>query len=126
MKKEIISTKKAPAAIGPYSQGVKFENLIFVSGQIPVNPETGEVSEDIRKQAAQSMTNIKNILEADGASLDDVVKTTIFIKDLSNFAAVNEVYASFFSGSYPARSCVEVSNLPKGVGLEIEVIAVIK
>lgn len=124
MNKEVISTNKAPSAIGPYSQGIKLGNFIFVSGQIPVNPETGEISKDIKEQAAQSMTNIKNILAESGASLDDVVKVTIFITDLNNFAAVNEVYGSFFSGSYPARSCVEVSKLPKDVGLEIEVIAV--
>ena len=124
MNKEVISTNKAPSAIGPYSQGIKVENFIFVSGQIPVNPETGEISKDIKEQAAQSMTNIKNILAESGASLDDVVKVTIFITDLNNFAAVNEVYGSFFSEGYPARSCVEVSKLPKDVGLEIEVIAV--
>lgn len=126
MKKEIIVSEKAPGAIGPYSQAVKFENLIFVSGQIPVNPESGEISKDIKEQAAQSMANIKNILEEAGASLDDIVKTTIFVKDLSNFETVNEVYKSFFSNTYPARSCVEVSKLPKDAGIEIEAIAAIK
>lgn len=126
MNREIILTSKAPAAIGPYSQGIKLENIIFVSGQIPVNPETGEVSKDIKEQTAQSMKNISSILEKSGASLEDVVKVTIFITDLSNFAEVNEVYGSFFTGSYPARSCVEVSKLPKGVDIEIEAIAIAK
>lgn len=126
MNKEVISTTNAPAAIGPYSQGISLENLIFVSGQIPVNPETGEISTDIKEQTKQSMKNIQNILKESGSSLDDVVKVTIFITDLSNFTDVNEVYGSFFTGNYPARSCVEVSKLPKGVGIEIEAIALRK
>ena len=94
MNKEIISTSNAPAAIGPYSQGISLENLIFVSGQIPVNPETGEISKDIKEQSKQSMKNIQSILKETGVSLDDVVKVTIFITDLSNFTDVNEVYGS--------------------------------
>lgn len=126
MNKEIISTSNAPAAIGPYSQGISLENLIFVSGQIPVNPENGEIPVDIKEQTKQSMKNLQNILKEAGSSLDDVVKVTIFITDLSNFTDVNEVYGSFFTGNYPARSCVEVSKLPKGVGIEIEAIALRK
>lgn len=126
MNKQIISTNNAPAAIGPYSQGISLENLIFVSGQIPVNPETGEIAKDIREQTKQSMKNIESILKQSGASLNDVVKITIFVTDLSNFTDVNEVYGSFFTENYPARSCVEVSKLPKGVGIEIEAIAVRK
>lgn len=126
MNKKIISTSNAPAAIGPYSQGISLENLIFVSGQIPVNPENGEIPVDIKEQTKQSMKNLQNILKEAGSSLDDVVKVTIFITDLSNFTDVNEVYGSFFTGNYPARSCVEVSKLPKGVGIEIEAIALRK
>lgn len=126
MNKEIISTSNAPAAIGPYSQGISLENLMFVSGQIPVNPENGEIPVDIKEQTKQSMKNLQNILKEAGSSLDDVVKVTIFITDLSNFTDVNEVYGSFFTGNYPARSCVEVSKLPKGVGIEIEAIALRK
>ena len=126
MNKEIISTSNAPAAIGPYSQGISLENLIFVSGQIPVNAENGELPVAIKEQTKQSMKNLQNILKEAGSSLDDVVKVTIFITDLSNFTDVNEVYGSFFTGNYPARSCVEVSKLPKGVGIEIEAIALRK
>lgn len=126
MNKEIISTSNAPAAIGPYSQGISLENLMFVSGQIPVNPENGEIPVDIKEQTKQSMKNLQNILKEAGSSLDDVVKVTIFITDLSNFTDVNEVYGSFFTGNYPARSCVEVSKLPKDVGIEIEAIALRK
>lgn len=122
--KNVISTKNAPAAIGPYSQGIETEKLVFVSGQIPVNPENGEVASGIVEQAHQSLKNVKSILEAQGIGMDNVIKTTIFITDMNNFKDVNEVYAKYFTGSFPARSCVEVSKLPKDVLIEIEAIAV--
>lgn len=123
MSKESISTKKAPSAIGPYSQGIKIGNLIFTSGQIPLNPETGELEMEIEKATVRVMENIKAILEEAGASLDDIIKTTIFLKDINDFNVVNEIYGQYFKGTLPARSCVEVSKLPKDVPLEIEVIA---
>ena len=127
MKKEIISTQKAPAAIGPYSQATKVGNFIFTSGQIPINPETGElVKGDIKEQARQVLENLKAVLEAAGSGLDKVVKTTVFINDMNRFGDVNEVYASFFTGNFPARSCVEVSRLPKDVAVEIEAIAIVE
>ncbi|WP_203249260.1 RidA family protein [Sporosarcina beigongshangi] len=126
MVKEIISTENAPGAIGPYSQAVKKDTFIFVSGQLPVNPQTDKISEDIKEQTTQSLNNVKKVLEAAGASLKDVVKTTVFLTDLSNFSVVNEIYGEFFTGGYPARSCVEVSKLPKDAGVEIEVIAILE
>lgn len=124
--KEIIKTDKAPAAIGPYSQAVKFSNLIFTSGQIPFVPETGQVVEgDVQAQTRQSLENVKAILESQGTSLDNVIKTTVFIKDMNDFPKVNEIYASYFTANQPARSCVEVARLPKDVLVEIEVIAYI-
>ena len=120
---EAISTKNAPAAIGPYSQALDMGCMVFVSGQIPVDPATGAMAEDVRAQAAQSLTNIKSILAEAGVGMDDVIKTTVFLADLGDFAAVNEVYASFFSEPYPARSCVQVAAIPKGAKLEIECIA---
>lgn len=125
--KDVIKTDKAPAAIGPYSQGIDTGSLVFVSGQIPVNPATGEVvtgDDPIVEQAHRSLQNVRNILEAKGLTLDNVVKTTIFISDMGNFQKVNEIYAEYFKGSFPARSCVEVSKLPKDVLIEIEAIAV--
>lgn len=122
--KTVVSTDKAPGAIGPYSQAIKVGNLLFASGQIPLNPATGAFPEGIEAQTKQALTNVKNILEAAGTSLDKVVKTTVFLSDMNNFAAMNGVYASFFSeGSYPARSAVEVARLPKDAMVEIEVIA---
>lgn len=126
MVKEVISTKNAPGAIGPYSQAIKKGNLIFVSGQLPVISKTGKMPEDIKEQTKQSLSNVKEILEAAGSSLEDVVKTTVFLKDLSNFTEVNEVYGEFFTENYPARCCVEVSRLPKDAGVEIEVIAILE
>ena len=124
MSKTVVATKNAPGAIGPYSQAIKTDNMVFVSGQIPINPETGEVPEGIAAQARQSLTNVKNILEAAGSSMDKVVKTTIFLKNIDDFAVVNEEYAKAFEGTeYPARSCVAVAKLPKDMNLEIEVIA---
>lgn len=120
-----VQTNAAPAAIGPYSQGVVCGSLIYTSGQIPVNPADGSVGATIAEQARQSLENVKAVVEAAGATLNDVVKTTVFIKDMDSFAAVNEIYASFFSGPVlPARSCVEVAWLPKDVLIEIEAIAV--
>ncbi|WP_439240312.1 MULTISPECIES: RidA family protein [unclassified Lonepinella] len=126
----IIHTDNAPAAIGPYVQAVDLGNLVFTSGQIPVNPATGEVPTDIVAQARQSLENIKAIVQQAGLSVADIVKTTVFVKDLNHFAAVNAEYERFFQENqhpnFPARSCVEVARLPKDVGLEIEAIAVRK
>ncbi|MBQ6280178.1 MAG: RidA family protein [Mycoplasma sp.] len=120
----VIKTKNAPAAIGPYEAGIKIGKFIFTSGQIPLDPATNElVSGSIEKQAHRSLKNIKGILEAEGYSLNDVVKTTVFLSDMNNFAAVNKVYAEYFVQNKPARSCVQVARLPKDVGIEIEVIA---
>ncbi|MCQ2550966.1 MAG: RidA family protein [Clostridia bacterium] len=122
--KKIIATDKAPAAIGPYSQAIVVGNMLFASGQIPIDPKTGEVVEaDITKQATQVFENIKEILLEAGSSLDKVVKTTCFISDMGNFGKVNEVYAKYFPENPPARSAVEVSRLPKDVMIEIEIIA---
>ncbi|WP_372996553.1 RidA family protein [Lutispora sp.] len=126
MVKEVISTTKAPGAIGPYSQGIKFGNLLFVSGQTPLNPETGKIAEgDVQSQARQCLENIKAILEAAGTNLDNVLKTTVFIKDMNSFSKINEIYAQYFTKNQPARSCVEVARLPMDVLVEIEVIAYI-
>ena len=122
--KEIISTTGAPGAIGPYSQAVKAGDFLFVSGQLPIDPATGAFPEGIQAQTRQSLTNVKAILEAAGSSMDKVVKTTVFLSDMNNFGAMNEVYATFFTeGSYPARSAVEVARLPKDALVEIEVTA---
>lgn len=123
--KQVISTANAPAAIGPYSQAIDLGSLVITSGQIPLDPATGTLPEGIRAQTRQSLTNVKSILEAAGLGMDAVVKTTVFLKDMNDFAAMNEVYASFFTeGCYPARSAVEVARLPKDALVEIEVIAV--
>lgn len=119
-----IATDKAPAAIGPYSQGIAAEGLVFVSGQLPIDPATGVMPEDVKEQARQSLTNLKAVLEAGGSSMEHVVKTTIFLSDINDFAAVNEVYASFFPQPCPARSCFAVAAIPKAAKLEIEAIAV--
>ena len=123
MSKNVISTKNAPAAIGPYSQAIEVDGLIFASGQIPIIPETGEIAKGIEAQTKQALTNVKGIMEEAGLTMDNIVKTTVFIKDMNDFAKVNEVYETFFTGSYPARSCVEVARLPKDVLIEVEVIA---
>ena len=123
MPKEIISTTNAPQAIGPYSQAVKTDSLIFISGQIPLNPMTGKLVEgSIEDEANQVLKNLKSICEAGGHSLDDAVKITIFLTDLGNFAIVNDVMKEYFSEPYPARATVEVSALPLGVNIEIEAI----
>lgn len=124
MSKAIVKTVDAPAAIGPYSQAVKAGDFLFCSGQIPLDPATGEVVEgDVRVQTERAMNNLVAVLQAGGASLDRVVKTTIFLIDLGDFGSVNETYAKFFTGDPPARACVEVSKLPKGVRVEIEATA---
>ncbi|MDO4788135.1 MAG: RidA family protein [Johnsonella sp.] len=125
MKKEIITTEKAPAAIGPYSQATKFGNLILTSGVIPVNPETGEIPESVEAQAEQAFTSLKALVEAGGSSMSNIIKTTVFIKNMNDFAKINEVYSRFFTAPYPSRSCVEVARLPKDVLLEIEAICYI-
>ena len=120
-----IHTNNAPAAIGPYSQAVQTGNMLFVSGQIPIDPATGEFAgNDITTQTNQSLTNIKNILAAAGYTLNDVVKTTVLLADIAEFAAMNAVYAEFFAEPYPARAAYQVANLPKGAKVEIEAIAV--
>ena len=122
--KKVISTTNAPAAIGPYSQAIEANGFVFASGQIPVNPETGEIPEGIEAQAEQVMKNVKNLLEAAGTSVDQVVKTGVFIKNMDDFATINGIYAKYFAKDCPARSCVEVARLPKDVLLEMEAIAV--
>lgn len=123
MAKTVIATTHAPGALGPYSQGIKLSDLIFCSGQLGLNPATGELLEGVRAQAEQAMKNLKAVLEAGGSSLDRIVKTTIFLKNMGDFPVVNEVYGSFFPGDKPARSTVEVAALPKGGQVEIEAIA---
>ncbi|MDD3415314.1 MAG: RidA family protein [Lachnospiraceae bacterium] len=123
MDKKVISTTKAPAAIGPYSQAIEVNGMIFTSGMIPINPETGEIVEGLQEQAKQALTNVKSLLESQGSEMGKIIKTTVFIKDMNDFAKINEVYATFFNGDYPARSCVEVARLPKDVLIEIEAIA---
>lgn len=123
--KKAISTNQAPQAIGPYSQGVETGKMLFVSGQIPINPETGEfVSDDIKEQTNQSLTNVKAILEAAGYTMEDVVKSTVLLNNINDFAAMNEVYGTFFEEPYPARAAFAAKDLPKNALVEIEVIAV--
>ncbi len=123
--KQIVSTANAPAAIGPYSQAVDLGNLVFTSGQIPIDPATGAIPEGIEAQARQSLANVKAVLAAAGVGMEQVVKTTVFLKDMNDFAAMNGVYAGFFpAGNYPARSAVEVARLPRDVLVEIEAVAV--
>lgn len=121
--KKVISTTSAPAAIGPYSQAIEVDGMVYTSGIIPVVPETGEIPEGSVEQAKQALQNLSNLLKAAGSSMDQVVKTTVFIKEMNDFAAINEVYKTFFTTDFPARSCVEVARLPKDVMLEIEAIA---
>ena len=124
MPKERINTEAAPAAIGPYSQGISTNGLVFVSGQLPIDPSTGAFAgETIQEQTEQSIKNIQAILEKKGLSLDDVVKTTVLLKDINDFAAMNEVYAKYFTGDCPARSAFQVVALPKDALVEIEAIA---
>ena len=124
---KVISTDKAPAAIGPYSQAVEVNGLVFTSGVIPIIPETGELVEGgIEKQAEQAIGNLKALIEASGAKIEDTIKTVVFIKDMNDFAKVNEVYGAFFGESKPARSCVAVAALPKAAKVEIECIVSLK
>ncbi len=124
MQKNIISTNKAPQAIGPYSQAVRFDNLLFVSGQIPIEPKSGEILKgNIKEQTKQILENLNSVLTAGGSSLNNVLRTTIFLTNLEDYAAVNEVYTQFFKESQPARSTVQVSRLPKDVQIEIDAIA---
>ena len=122
--KKIISTPKPPAAIGPYSQAIEVNGLLFTSGVIPIVPSTGELVEgDIEAQAEQAIGNLAALIEAAGAKIENTIKTTVFIKNMDDFTKVNEIYAKYFEGACPARSCVEVSKLPKGVLMEMEAIA---
>ena len=122
--KTVIATDKAPAAIGPYSQAIEVNGMVYTSGIIPVVPATGEIPEGSVEQAKQALTNLSNLLKAAGTDMDKVVKTTVFIKEMNDFAAINDVYKTFFTADFPARSCVEVARLPKDVMLEIEAIAI--
>ena len=125
--KTIISTPKAPAAIGPYSQAVLVDGMLFTSGVIPINPETNTLVEgDVTVQARQAIGNLKNLIEASGSSMDKVVKTTVFIKDMNDFGKINDIHKDFFTSDFPARSCVEVARLPKDVLIEIEAIATVE
>lgn len=122
--KKIISTDKAPAAIGPYSQAVEAGGMVYTSGMIPINPETGEIVKGIEAQAHQAFQNLAALLNASGTDMTKVIKTTVFIKDMNDFAKINEIYAQYFTGDFPARSCVEAARLPKDVLVEIEAVAV--
>ena len=125
--KTIISTPKAPAAIGPYSQAVLVNGMLFTSGVIPIDPETNTLVEgDVTVQARQAIGNLKNLIEASGSSMDKVVKTTVFIKDMNDFGKINDIYKDFFTSDFPARSSVEVARLPKDVLIEIEAIATVE
>lgn len=124
--KQVLHTEKAPAAIGPYAQGWKVGDMVYTSGQLGVDMETAKLAEGVEAQARASMRNVGEILKAAGASYGDVVKTTIFVKDLADFKTVNTVYAEFFDGVYPARSCVQVAALPMGGLVEIEAVAMVE
>ena len=121
--KTVIGTDKAPAAIGPYSQAIEVSGMVYTSGVIPVNPETGEIPNGVEAQARQAIGNLRNLLQAAGTDMDKVIKTTVFIKNMDDFGKINEVYADIFVEPFPARSCVEVARLPKDVLLEIEAVA---
>lgn len=126
MTLRFLSTDKAPSAVGPYSQGVKAENIIFSSGQLPIDPKTGELSKgDIQKETRLCLENVKAVLEAGHATIENIIKVTVFVKDMNNFSLINEVYAEFFGDHKPARSLVEVARLPKDADIEIEAIAII-
>ena len=123
MNKQTVSTQNAPAAIGPYSQGVKVGNLIFTSGQLPMNPQSGELVANIEEATKQSLDNVKAILESAGSSMGKIVKTVVFLRDMNDFVAMNAVYATYFPSNPPARSAVQVARLPKDAVVEIEAIA---
>ncbi|MBU3176704.1 RidA family protein [Clostridium estertheticum] len=125
MEKNIINTNNAPAALGPYSQAVKVGNVLYTSGQLAINPVTGEfINDDVKKATAQSLDNVKAILEEAGSNLDKVVKTLVFLKDMDDFAQMNEIYSKYFTTNPPARSCIQAGKLPKDALVEIEVIAI--
>ena len=126
MTKKVITTDNTPDAIAPYSKAIQVGELVYTSGQIGINPKTGLIEADVQAQAKQVLENVKALLEAAGTNLDNVFKSTVFIKDMNEFELINEVYRQYFSAPYPARSCVEVARLPKDVRLEIEVIAFVK
>lgn len=127
MELKVIHTDKAPAAVGPYSQAIKAGNLLFISGQIPINPSTGElVKGSIEDETRQCLENAKAILEEAGTNLNKVIKATVFIKDMGQFSRINEVYGEYFADHKPARACVEVARLPKDVNVEIEMIAIVE
>ena len=121
--KQVVQTTKAPGAIGPYSQGIDIGHMIFFSGQIPLNPETGEMPEGIEAQAKQALENVKGLLESQGLDFSHVVKTTVFLDNMDDFNTVNSIYAQYFVEPYPARSAVEVGRLHKGALIEVEIIA---
>ncbi len=122
--KNIIKTENAPAAIGPYSQAIEVNNMVYTSGVIPINPITGEIPIGVNAQAELALNNLKALLEASGCKMENVVKTTVFIKDMEDFSKINTIYATFFTENFPARSCVEVARLPKDVAIEIEAICI--
>lgn len=122
--KKIIASDSLPAAIGPYSHGYMVNGMLFTSGQLPVNPVSGQMSNNIAEQTEQSLLNVKAVLAVEGVEMKDIVSTTVYLSDINNFAKMNEVYAKFFDGSYPVRTCVEVARLPKDALVEISVIAV--
>jgi 2-iminobutanoate/2-iminopropanoate deaminase len=126
MNKQPISTPKAPAAIGAYSQGVRLGNLVFISGQLPLDPKTGDLVTSIKDATKQCLENLKAILEAAGSSMDGIVKTTVFLRDMNDFAAMNEVYVTYFPKNPPARAAVQVARLPKDAIVEIEAIAAVE
>ncbi|MCT4621714.1 MAG: RidA family protein [Marinisporobacter sp.] len=125
MKKEVVTTKNAPGAIGPYSQAVKINNLVYTSGQLPIDADTGVMPQTIEEQTRQSLKNVEAIIKEAGSDMSKVIKTTVFLSDMNNFAKMNEVYSEFFTDAYPARSAVEVARLPKDALVEIEVIVLI-
>lgn len=125
MSKELIMTDKAPRAIGPYTQAVKIGNLLFLSGQLPANPITGEIIGEIKAQTRQSLENIQSILASADSSMQDIVKTTVFLKNLDDFNSMNEIYQEYFPENPPARACIEVSRIPKDALIEIEAISII-
>ena len=122
MEKKVIVSEKSPAAIGPYSQAIEVNGMVFTSGVIPVATQTGVIPATIEEQANQAFSNLKNLIEASGATIDKVIKTTVFIKEMNDFGKINEIYATYFKEPFPARSCVEVARLPKDVMLEVEAV----
>ncbi|MTI68367.1 MAG: RidA family protein [Firmicutes bacterium] len=123
--KKVINTKNAPSAIGPYSQGIIINNMVYTSGQLPINVKSGEMPKTIEEQTRESLMNVKAIVEEAGSSLQNIIKTTVFLSDMNNFGAMNEVYKEFFTEDYPSRSAIEVARLPKDALVEVEVVAVI-